>query len=373
MDPKTIAVIGAGNGGFAMAADLALSGWKISLYELPRFRENIDPLSDKGGIDIVGTNIDGKANSGFGKLNKITCDIKDAIDDAHCIMVNTRAVTHGEVAELMGPHLKEGQTIFILPGNGGSLLFTKIFREMGMKVKVDLAETLTFPYGCRKTSPTSVFVDRMLGKNLLAAFPSRNNDKLLNTFKTFYPNSSTWHHVLEIAISNPNIILHPAATMLSVARIEFSKGDFGLYTEGFSPSVMKVLESLDEESVNIKRCLGIPAISYKELYEIRHSRPFKEHWDQVLCTKNSPRGPTDVKTRYITEDVPVGMVLIASIGRLYGVPTPTFDSVIHLCGVMNDCDYWGEGRTMEKLGLSKLSLKDLKEYLKQGYFPSGSS
>ena len=223
MNPKTIAVIGAGNGGFAMAADLALSGWKINLYELPRFGENIAPLFDKGGIDIVGTHIDGKANSGFGKLNKITTDIKDATDDAYCIMVITQAVTHEEVAKLIGPHLKEGQTIFILPGNGGSLLFTKIFREMGVKVKVDLAETLSLPHGCRKTSSTSVNVERMLGKNLLAAFPSRNNDKLLNIFQTFFPNSSTWHHVLEIAINNPNIILHPAATMLSVARIEFSK------------------------------------------------------------------------------------------------------------------------------------------------------
>jgi hypothetical protein len=53
--------------------------------------------------------------------------------------------------------------------------------------------------------------------------------------------------------------------------------------------------------------------------------------------KVGSRGPFDIKTRYITEDVPVGMVLIASLGRKFGIPTPTFDATIHFCGLMNEC------------------------------------
>jgi len=64
MNEKTVAVIGAGNGGFTMAADLALSGWNIHLYELPRFKENITSLLKEGGIHITGA-----ANTGLAKLN----------------------------------------------------------------------------------------------------------------------------------------------------------------------------------------------------------------------------------------------------------------------------------------------------------------
>ena len=47
---KNIAVIGAGNGGFAMAGDLTLAGYGINLFELPEFEHNILPVKDSVGI-----------------------------------------------------------------------------------------------------------------------------------------------------------------------------------------------------------------------------------------------------------------------------------------------------------------------------------
>jgi opine dehydrogenase len=42
---ERIAVLGAGNGGYALASDLALSGYKVNLFELERFREfNLNPI-----------------------------------------------------------------------------------------------------------------------------------------------------------------------------------------------------------------------------------------------------------------------------------------------------------------------------------------
>jgi hypothetical protein len=33
---------------------------------------------------------------------------------------------------------------------------------------------------------------------------------------------------------------------------------------------------------------------------------------------------------------------------------------------MNNADYWKEGRTLEKLGVSKMSLKELKQFVETG-------
>jgi len=359
MDDNTLAVIGAGNGGFTMAADMTLAGWKVHLYEMPRFKDNITPLMKEGGIQITGA-----ARTGFAKLERITSDIKEAVDGASCIMVNMVSLAHEEVAELLAPVVCEDQSIFILPGNAGSLVFANIFRKKGKSMKPFIAEVLTLPYGCRKTSPTSVNVSRLLGKVPLAAFPSKNNERAVATFQRFYPKTFLMTNVLEVAINNPNIVLHPAPSMLNMARIEFIKGDFGLYQEGFSPSVMKVMDGIDKETMAIQEGLGLPVYSYKKLFETRYDKSFDDQFG--FMRKAGNRGPFDAKTRYITEDVPVGMVLIASLGRKLGIPTPTFDAVIQLCGLMNDVDYWKGGRTLERLGVSHLDGSGLKRFLREG-------
>jgi len=125
-----------------------------------------------------------------------------------------------------------------------------------------------------------------------------------------------------------------------------------------------VMEGLDHEVMAIQRALGLPVQSYKELFETRYEKSFEEQF--AFMRKAGNRGPFDVKTRYITEDVPVGMILIASLGRKFRVPTPTFDATIHLCGLMNETDYWNKGRTLERLGLETMTPDQLKNYLRDG-------
>ena len=41
MTPKKIAVLGGGNGAHTMAAELSLKGHTVTLYEMPRFKNNM--------------------------------------------------------------------------------------------------------------------------------------------------------------------------------------------------------------------------------------------------------------------------------------------------------------------------------------------
>jgi len=47
------------------------------------------------------------------------------------------------------------------------------------------------------------------------------------------------------------------------------------------------------------------------------------------------KGPEHLKDRYITEDVPYGMVLVSTLGDLLDIPTPTHDGIIQLASVIN--------------------------------------
>jgi len=365
MEAKRIAVIGAGNGGFAISANLALAGHYVNLYELPRFEGNITEIRKTGGIEITGA-----SRTGFAKLSRITTDVREAIGDTAYIFVATQSLAHEEIARLIVSYIKPNHIIFILPGSGGSLIFSRVFHEVRLKININIAETLSLPYACRKTGPASVNVSRMLGakngKNGMGVLPSKDTKEVVSIFNEIYPNTFPMTNVLETALCNANFIKHPVVTLLNVGRIEYSKGNFWFYKEGFTPSVSKVIEALDKETKPIFKKLGFSAVSIKQVDEIR----YEKNWDErhIAIRELGHKGPPNVKNRFITEDVPIGLVMIASIGKWLGIPTPTFDSIINLCSVINDTNYWEESnaRTVEKLGLAEMSLEELQRFLKEG-------
>src|SRR5690606_40839096 len=91
------AVIGAGNGGIAMAGYLSLLGYKVNLYN--RTLENILPLIERPVIRLSGE-IEGE-----GRLNLATNQIQEAIEDADIIMVTIPAMGHYNLAKAMAPYL----------------------------------------------------------------------------------------------------------------------------------------------------------------------------------------------------------------------------------------------------------------------------
>jgi opine dehydrogenase len=52
---------------------------------------------------------------------------------------------------------------------------------------------------------------------------------------------------------------------------------------------------------------------------------------------------------------------------MLGVPTPTICEIIHLASLMHACDYWKEGRTVERLGLSGLTLEQIRHLVLEGH------
>ena len=61
--------------------------------------------------------------------------------------------------------------------------------------------------------------------------------------------------------------------------------------------------------------------------------------------------PAVLDSRLVVEDVPMGLVPIAELGRAAGVPTPIMDAVITLCGALVKRDFRKEGRTLSPSAL----------------------
>ena len=108
MNTRTICVIGAGNGGSAVAGDLTLAGHRCRLFEFPEFAANIEKIRKQSGIRVTGV-----ARSGFAHLELATTNLAEAVEGAELIMVTTVALAHERIARELGPLLENGQIIIL--------------------------------------------------------------------------------------------------------------------------------------------------------------------------------------------------------------------------------------------------------------------
>jgi opine dehydrogenase len=376
MEKGLVTVLGGGNGGHAVAANLSLAGFKVNFFELPQYADSFERLLRTREIRIEGVSIDGVA-----KVNLATTDIEQAIKDAEVIFVITPASGHKLMAEVCAPFVQDGQIILLMPGSGGTLEFVKIFKEKKVRTEVIFAESCTLPYGARLKAPghVSVFINALVLPT--GVFPSKKTKEVIPKLKQYYSTITPAKDVLEAAINNPNPIVHPVATLLSATRIEHAKGEFYLYAEGMTPSVARTYESLNEERLSICKAMGYKLYHWNDLdfknynlgeteeecrYRILNTSMDAAFGKDGIYAGIKMKGPENLKDRYVTEDVPYGMVLTSTLGDLLKIPTPTHDAVIQLASVINRTDYWKTGRGMKELGLSKMTKQGLKKFLSDG-------
>ena len=376
MEKDLVAVLGGGNGGHAVAAELALAGYKVNFFELPQFSAGFEKV-----LRTKEVRTEGISGENVARLNMATTDVRQAIKDAEVLFVVTPAFGHRAMAEACAPFVQEGQIILLMPGSGGSLEFAKIFRQKKVKKETPLAESVTLPYGARLKGPghVSLFINALILPT--GVFPSNRTAEVISTLKRFYPVITAAKDVVEVAINNPNPVVHPAATLLSATRIEHSKGEFYLYAEGMTPAVARTFESLNAERLALCKVMGYKlyhwdTIDFKDYtlgeteeecrYRILNTSMDSCFGKDGIYAGMKMKGPEHLKDRYVTEDVPYGMVLLSTLGSLLGVPTPTHDAVIQLASVVNRTNYWKTGRGVKELGLLSMDKQRLKTYLLEG-------
>jgi opine dehydrogenase len=242
----------------------------------------------------------------------------------------------------------------------------RIFDELGVKAEVILGEAATLPYCCRRLEgPGTVNIHRIDGpRNQVAALPASRTPALMAALRGVYDTVVPARSILEPALYNPNIIVHPAGALFNMGRIEHSQGEFWMYKEGITPSVKKVINGMDRERQAIMAALGYKPMTYEQVFTDLFNVSVAEF------AVASSQGPFSMQDRYVTEDVPMGVTLTASLGRRLGVPTPTYDSIIHIASLVNETDYYKRGRNLRNLKLDGLTAAQLNAYVMTGRRPT---
>lgn len=353
-----VAVIGGGNGAFAVAADLALAKHDIIMYN--RTPDKLQSVKKSGGIKMKIENSD---DSVFASPIEIAESPSEAVLDADVVVVSVPTTAHRYVAEIIGDHIRDGQTVLLNPGHtGGCLEFRRELDSKKIRTKFDLCETMTLTYIARLGDGV-VQIFRKSKNILYASLPAKRNSKV----ESLFPNLVLAKNVIETGLSNVNAVCHPPGMILNAGWIEYTKGGFFFYKDGFSKSVSRVTDSLDEERLEIMRNFEINPIRFVDLFYSIGSTADNSGgiYEAMLASEPNKTimAPGSLDSRYVHEDIGNGLVPMIEFARVAGIETPIMSSLVTIACAFNQVDYWKSGRNNERLGIHGMSLRNVIDYV----------
>jgi opine dehydrogenase len=367
-DKPVFAVLGAGHGGKAMAADLAVRGFPVHLFN--RTFERVEAIKARGGIELETE--DGQYR--FGAIETVGSDMGEVLTEVNVVMVVIPATGHRDMATFCAPHLRDGQVVVLNPGRTcGAIEFRQVLREQDCRAQVIVAEAETLIYASRSMGPAEARIFRIKNTVPVAALPATDTPQVVAALRPAFPQFIPARNVLHTSLNNMGAVFHPALTLLNSARIESTQGNFQFYIEGATPTVGHILEAVDRERVTVAAALGIRAQTALEWLERAYAAT-GENLYQAIQANPGYQGVTAPRTlahRYIFEDVPMSLVPIAALGERFGVSTRAIDSMIRLASILHRTDYFRRGRTLDKLGLDKLSVSEITRYVEEGTLEHG--
>lgn len=343
-----VAVIGAGNVGVAIASDLSINGHEVSLIKTSEHKsEAYDRLLKNGNRVYL------KENNIYTEI-AIKCVSNDLskIEDAEVIFITIQSTYHEDLIKRISQYLNSNQVVLVVCSYMSSFYFSKYCPELPMLVEAtgpylegrvelnDKPNKVVFRVGCRLTrSPLSVF-------------HGNKKDECMDKLKSLYKGFSADYSVIESAMLNPNMVLHTVGAIMSIPRIEFSDGNFCMYREAYSrknKATLNIMEQLDKEKMFVLDALGGRKIDVYEAGGFLGKAPL-ESFFKYSESSDRAESPTSIHSRYITEDVSQGLVLLEDIARQLGIMSPVTSSLITLASLALGEDFRRKGRTIEKLG-----------------------
>ena len=363
---ETVAIIGAGNGGLYLAAELGLAGFKLRLHDIDDAR--LSDIRAFGGVDVEGE------RAGFAVVERATTDLRSAVDGADVVIVVTGGNAQATVARSLAPLLRDGQVILLIQGNtGGSLILRRALDAAGCRADVAVAEMDNYPYSCRRLSPTRI--RPIVAKRWLqiAAFPGNHIASVHQRLAPLFPQAVASPNALYTGFTNANAMLHVANCVANAARIE-SGDTYRFYAEGVTPAVARVYQAIDRERVTVAGALGavVPTLEdwFDRVYGVREVS-LVETCRRLTYNSDGPYQatgtPSSLEHEFITEDVPAGLMPMSALGAAAGVPTPAIDALVAVVQSMTGEDFAAEAHSLARLGLRGMSAIEIRRVMDEGF------
>lgn len=347
----TVGIAGAGSVAFATAALLMENGHQVRIWS-PSGRQTA--LSE--GVGLVSTGmVQGKFKP------EIADSAEELSDGVDVLFLALPGNGHKAVMDDLAPHVRNDQTIIISShASFGALYFNRLIEARGVLAPI-VAWGTTVVTGAAQDD-SSVVVSTVRSKVDMCTIPAGQTSQGLKVCQALFGDRFVQRDgLMAITLSNLNPQNHLGIALGNITRMEL--GEEWDQCKHVTPKVGRLLEELDKERLAIAEKLGLSVRTIFEHFHLSFHVPvasISEMNRQLYEEGNGGNGPTTEDSRYVTEDVPYGLVPIAWIGDLVGCPTPLHKAGIQILSAMYARNFEAENDLLVAGDFKSLSLEQLE-------------
>jgi opine dehydrogenase len=356
-----VSILGAGSIGLAYTALLSHTGHEVGV--LSPSGKSTQALS--GGQPLQAT---GRVSGAFSPRVAESC--RDAADGAEVVIIAVPSTGVRRLIDDLALCLRPGQVVVISSQSSLSALYlSKRLYEQGTSVPIVAWSTTAAT--ARRTPPASVNIDTLRTCIDVATLHETEDGSGLAACRALFGDVfRPLPDLLAISLSNLNPPIHLANALANFTRIE--RGEYWANYDGITPAVGRMIDALDLERLAVAQTYGLKVRTVHDHYVMTFSDitpgPVTDMAAQVHRRRHGPPGPTSVETRYITEDVPFGLVPVVELGRFAGVELPLHEAGIRVISALMGRDLAQENDFLVEL-LAGVTAAGLRSMLRDGWRP----
>lgn len=327
-----IAICGGGNLAHVLAGLLSQSkGLEIRvLTRNPRlWDEAIRVRDDRGRVTA-------------GRPCSISSHAGEVVSGADLVILALPAFARTAVLKTIAPHLTGDVWIGSFPGSGGFDWMAKDALQ-GASARISIFGAQRVPYISRIIRyGREVFGSPKKEGIAIAAIPQSRSREIASILEDVLQMPVTClNNFLEITLATSNPILHPARVYTLFH--DYRAGRFWrepiLFYEGWDDAASELLIRMDREVHGIFARIPLDLSGIAPLlkhYGVRNARELTRKISGIASFKGIPTPMLeegngfvpDFNSRYFTEDIPFGLLIIKGVAVTTGAATPAIDTVL---------------------------------------------
>lgn len=331
MAGMNVGIVGVGGIGLAYAAWIAhrehdVAVWSPRGGSAPLLRE--EPLRATGILDYTG-------RVGYADSAQALAARSDVI------MIAVPLNGHRFAIDELLPHLRSGQLVIV--SSMGSLSALYLYeRASALGLEIRVASFGTTALTARRKSPSHVEVMTRRNSLGVSCLPRSRSNKAIAVCDALFGGEFTVDATpLVSTLANSNAVSHVPLALFNWTRIERVE-NWPQY-HFMTPQVAGVIAKLDAERRSVAEAYGIKVRSVEQHLAQSFGTATVNLADiaaELHLRRGGPPGPTDVNTRFLSEDVPYGLVFLFALGSVAGVPTPATEAMIATAGLILGQDFF---------------------------------
>ena len=401
----TIGIYGiSSQSGRAFLADYLSKGYNVIGYTRPteHGKEVLDAIHKLGGLYLERPENTNKETSRFLELNgsEVTADLEYMVNNVDIVIVAVPSTAHASAMQEMSDCGIWRRRIPVVLSPARSVASPYMWKILGERYPIVCFSTC--PYSCKAPKPEVSLIKRRK-RTYIASLEGDINKKHVDMLRELFPQAALTTVPALTSLNNIGGVFHCATYMLNIDEIERRKeaGEiFSFYMDGIAarPEVGEVLEQIDQVRLQIAHALGIRTFGLREnprediwrkltnglraleeesaddidiLRRIR--KEFTEfldncvisaqHWLDITygvirkkgesLSEAIGRTPTYQKNsipqlRYVTEDIPTGLVAFEALANMFGVDATPCTNIIDMYNKRFNVDARVIGRNLHQ-------------------------